>query len=119
LPAFIPTDFKHPFIDNTDFDLVALFEIQSVNDGQGQSHGEAIAPFRDLHGTSLFSGYTLVIVYHRIKFLAKPFVQTESEPLLVAQPMLARASQSLGLLPRASHSHTGYRVFDSENLVAT
>ena len=39
---------------DVDFDVVALLQLQRLDDGSGKTDGQAVAPFANLHG-----GYTL------------------------------------------------------------
>jgi hypothetical protein len=42
-------DAKLPSVRNMDLDLIAFPELQGFNDSGRETHGEAIAPFGDLH----------------------------------------------------------------------
>src|SRR5207249_10325690 len=46
-------DAQRPTVGDMDFDIVARFQLQRLDHGGGKADGEAVAPFRDLHGSSV------------------------------------------------------------------
>jgi hypothetical protein len=50
--AAILGQFKNAVLSDTNFDLVAFFQIERVHDRGRQAHCQAVAPFGNLHGTS-------------------------------------------------------------------
>ena len=61
LPRGLAGDGEGPGIGDVDFDLVALLERKCLDDGGGESNGEAVAPFGDLHEVRV--GYTENLLY--------------------------------------------------------
>jgi hypothetical protein len=47
---------KFARVGNANLDFIARLQLQQFDDGGGETNGEAIAPFRNLHGT--LRGYT-------------------------------------------------------------
>jgi hypothetical protein len=43
-------DAELSLVGKMDFDLVALFQLERVDDRGGEANRQAVAPFRDLHG---------------------------------------------------------------------
>src|SRR5205809_5948385 len=54
--------FKSLIAYNPNFDLIAFFKTQCINDPGGKPHGQTVSPFRDLHSP------LMICVVNRISF---------------------------------------------------
>jgi hypothetical protein len=61
-PATITGNLELPRTGYPHFDLVAFFQLQSIDYGRGQPDGETVSPFRYLHGAPWIY---IAIVYPR------------------------------------------------------
>src|SRR3954454_17029656 len=56
--ALVPIDLQFAIGGDGDLDVVARFQFERVDNRLGQTHRQAVAPFRDLHDTP--RGYTMI-----------------------------------------------------------
>src|SRR5262249_47141573 len=62
LTAAVSCNVKSALAGDMNFDLVAVFELQRLDNGTGKTNGKAVSPLRNPHVTPLISIY---YVYHR------------------------------------------------------
>src|ERR1700758_3690937 len=72
LSALIAAHLEGWALRHSNLDLIALFQLKRIDHRGGQTHRQAIPPLRDLHGS--LRGYTLDIVYPRLRFGNPAFV---------------------------------------------